>query len=58
VAKVPLVADEVVEEPFEGTAKPAEAEVAYCKVLVTVSCEFKVGRDAEANTAEDVDDVA
>jgi hypothetical protein len=58
VLRVPFVEDEAVEEPFEGTANPAEAAVAYCSVLVTVSCEFEDGRVAEADTAEDVAEVA
>jgi hypothetical protein len=58
VARVPLFKPEPVEEPFKGITNPAEAEVAYCSVLVTVSCESENGRDTEANTAGEVADVA
>jgi hypothetical protein len=56
VLKVRFVEDDTVEDPFEGTAKPAEAEVACCSVLVTVSCELEDGKGVEADTAGDVVD--
>lgn len=56
--RVPLVEFEAVEEPFEGIADPAVAEVAYCNVLVTVSCEVPDKVGTEADTATDVVDIA